>query len=217
MNSRNGELIMGGFVIIFVVALGFLSMRVSGLVGNDLRDPYTMTANFDNVNGLKHRAKVTISGVTVGRVMEIKLDPLSRLSIVRFELDGELTSFNQEQLESVQNSALEELRYSTAYTEADAAQQKTMEKQVVDNMKSITSIDEDAYVVVATNGLLGEKYLKVVPGGALNYLPRGGNISNTQGTMDLEDLIGQFITGGNKASHTENAVVSDNEQPFLAE
>jgi phospholipid/cholesterol/gamma-HCH transport system substrate-binding protein len=54
-------------------------------------------------------------------------------------------------------------------------------------MKSITSIDEDAYIMVATNGLLGEKYLKIVPGGGLNYVKRGESIGNTQGTMDLED------------------------------
>ena len=50
--------------------------------------------------------------------------------------------------------------------------------------------------MVATNGLLGEKYLKVIPGGGLNYLKRDDVISNTQGTMDLEDLISKFITGG---------------------
>lgn len=71
-----------------------------------------------------------------------------------------------------------------------------MEKQLADNMNSITSIDEDAYIMVATNGLLGEKYLKVVPGGGLNYVKRGESIANTQGTMDLEDLISKFITGG---------------------
>jgi ABC-type transporter Mla subunit MlaD len=64
-----------------------------------------------------------------------------------------------------------------------------MEQQLISNMNSITSIDEDAYIMVATNGLLGEKYLKVVPGGGLNYLKRGDTISNTQGTMDLEDLL----------------------------
>ena len=57
--------------------------------------------------------------------------------------------------------------------------------------------------MVATNGLLGEKYLKVVPGGGLNFVKRGESIANTQGTMDLEDLISKFITGG--AAKTSNA------------
>ena len=196
MKSRTSELTVGIFVIIFGVALFFLAMKVSGLSGTNLRDAYDMTAQFDNVNGLKPRAKVTMSGVTIGRVTDITLDPVSRLATVHFELDGKLTSFNKEQLQTVKTNALEELRYSTEYTEAAPAQQKEMEKQLVDNMGSITSIDEDAYIMVATNGLLGEKYLKVVPGGGLNYVKRGESIANTQGTMDLEDLISKFITGG---------------------
>jgi phospholipid/cholesterol/gamma-HCH transport system substrate-binding protein len=217
MKSRASELAVGIFVIVFAVAMFFLAMKVSGLTGNNLRDSYTMQAEFDNVNGLKPRAKVTMSGVTIGRVTEISLDPLSRLATVHFDLDGKLTSFNQEQLKTVQENALEELRYSTEYTEADPQQQKIMQQQLLANMQSVTSIDEDAYIMVATNGLLGEKYLKVVPGGGLNYIPRGGSIINTQGTMDLEDLISKFITGGNKTTDTENVASADAEPAFVAE
>ena len=217
MKSRASELAVGIFVIVFAVAMFFLAMKVSGLTGNNLRDSYTMQTEFDNVNGLKPRAKVTMSGVTIGRVTEISLDPLSRLATVHFDLDGKLTSFNQEQLKTVQENALEELRYSTEYTEADPQQQKIMQQQLLANMQSVTSIDEDAYIMVATNGLLGEKYLKVVPGGGLNYIPRGGSIINTQGTMDLEDLISKFITGGNKTTDTENAASTDAEPAFVAE
>ena len=84
-----------------------------------------------------------------------------------------------------------------------------MEQKQIANMKSITSIDEDAYIMVATNGLLGEKYLKVVPGGGLNYVKRGESISNTQGTMDLEDLISKFITGGAGKSSGDSAATDD--------
>ena len=48
-------------------------MKVSGLVGTNLNDSYTMKAQFDNVNGLKPRAKVTMSGVTIGRVDSLPL------------------------------------------------------------------------------------------------------------------------------------------------
>lgn len=196
MKSRTSELAVGIFVIIFGVALFFLAMKVSGLVGTNLRDHYTMTAQFDNVNGLKPRAKVTMSGVTIGRVDQITLDPVTRMATVSFDLDGQLTTFNAEQLKTVQKNALEELRYSADYQAADATKQKQMEQQLINNMKSITNIDEDAYIMVATNGLLGEKYLKIVPGGGFNYLKRDERIGNTQGTMDLEDLITKFVTGG---------------------
>jgi phospholipid/cholesterol/gamma-HCH transport system substrate-binding protein len=196
MKSRTSELAVGIFVIIFGVALFFLAMKVSGLVGSNLRDNYTMTAQFDNVNGLKPRAKVTMSGVTIGRVDRITLDPVTRMATVKFDLDGQLTTFNAEQLKTVQKNALEELRYSSDYEAAAPEKQKEMEQQLINNMKSITNIDEDAYIMVATNGLLGEKYLKIVPGGGFNYLKRNETIGNTQGTMDLEDLITKFITGG---------------------
>lgn len=216
MKSRISELTVGIFVIVFGLALFFLAMKVSGLMGTNLRDPFVMTAQFDNVNGLKTRAKVTMSGVTIGRVDDISLDPVSRQALVTFELDGKLASFNAEQLKRVQEYALEELKYSSDYQAATAEVQKEKEKQLLDNMKSITSIDEDAYIMVATNGLLGEKYLKIVPGGGLNYLKRDERMANTQGTMDLEDLISKFITGGatqSNPSSNESKQSSEQSEP----
>lgn len=196
MKSRASELTVGIFVIIFGLALFFLAMKVSGLVGTNLKDSYEMTATFDNVNGLKPRAKVTMSGVKIGQVDAITLDPVTRHATVKFDLDGSLTTFNAEQLKKVKENALGDLHYSADYQAATPEKQKEMEKQLLGNMKSITNIDEDAYIMVATNGLLGEKYLKIVPGGGLSYLKRGDEISNTQSTMEIEDLISKFVTGG---------------------
>lgn len=215
MKSRTSELAVGVFVILFGIALFFLAMRVSGLVGTNISDSYQMTATFENVNGIKPRAKVALSGVKVGQVDKITLDPVTRLATVHMTLDGSLTSFNAEQLKQVQQEALEELRYSSDYTAADPAQQKSMEKQLLDNMKSITNIDEDAYIMVATNGLLGEKYLKIIPGGGLNYLKRGEQIANTQGTMEIEDLVTKFITGG--AGKSSDSQESASEEAAFSE
>ncbi|MFV5489802.1 outer membrane lipid asymmetry maintenance protein MlaD [Acinetobacter sp. ASP199] len=211
MKSRTSELAVGVFVILFGIAIFFLAMRVSGLVGTNIADSYKMTATFENVNGIKPRAKVALSGVKVGQVDTITLDPVTRLATVHMTLDGSLTSFNAEQLKKVQQEALDELRYSTDYEAAAPAQQKVMEKQLLDNMTSITNIDEDAYIMVATNGLLGEKYLKIIPGGGLNYLKRGDQIANTQGTMEIEDLITKFVTGGAGSKSSETQEISADE------
>ena len=209
MKSRTSELTVGIFVIIFGIALFFLAMKVSGLIGTSLKDSYVMSATFDNVNGLKPRAKVTMSGVKIGQVDKITLDPVTRQATVTFDLDGSLTSFNAQQLAKVKENTLGDLHYSADYQAATPEKQKEMEQQLLGNMKSITNIDEDAYIMVATNGLLGEKYLKVVPGGGLNYIKRGGSIENTQGTMDLEDLISKFVTGGaGKSSDKDKADAS---------
>ena len=224
MKSRTSELAVGIFVILFAIALFFLAMRVSGLVGNNLKDSYELTATFDNVNGIKPRAKVTLSGVKVGQVESLELDPVTRLVTAHLMMDGSLTSYTPAQLKQVQENALEELRYGTEYEAATPAQQKEMEQQLIANMKSITNIDEDAYIMVATNGLLGEKYLKIVPGGGVNFLKRGDQIGNTQGTMEIEDLVSKFVTGGagNKSDSTaetepktEAAEATDAEPAFV--
>ncbi|NLZ86689.1 MAG: outer membrane lipid asymmetry maintenance protein MlaD, partial [Gammaproteobacteria bacterium] len=71
------------------------------------------------------------------------------------------------------------------------------------------------YIMVATNGLLGEKYLKIIPGGGLSYLQRGDQIANTQGTMEIEDLVTKFITGG--AGKSSDSQETTSEQTTVSE
>ncbi|MFU8926181.1 MlaD family protein [Acinetobacter puyangensis] len=207
MKSRTVELAVGVFVILFAAALFLLAMRVSGLAGSNLGETYTLTAKFDNISGLKERAKVTISGVKVGQVQKIAFDPMVDRAIVTIAMDKKLTTFTPEQLTQVEKNALEDLKYSYEYEQADPAQQKAMEKQLIDNMKHITTIDEDAYIKVATNGIIGEKYLKVEPGGAFTYIAQGGSFpdTQTQGTVEIEDLVNKFITNSSTSQNTSQA------------
>jgi len=74
--QRNIHILVGLFVLLGVVALVFLSLRVSNLSGAGESGPgYSVTAAFDNIGGLKPRAAVKSAGVVVGRVREIRLDP----------------------------------------------------------------------------------------------------------------------------------------------
>lgn len=209
MKTRTVELAVGIFVILFAAALFLLAMRVSGLAGSTMGESYNLSAKIDNISGLKERAKVTISGVKVGQVSKIELDPLSHRAVVTIAMDKSLTTFNAEQLKQVEANAMEDLKYSYDYTEASPEQQKVMEKQLIDNMKNITTIDQDAYIKVATNGIIGEKYLKIEPGGAFTYIPQGGSFpeTQTQGTVEIEDLVNKFITGSSqsKSASTESS------------
>lgn len=208
MKTRTVELAVGIFVILFAAALFLLAMRVSGLAGSTMGESYNLSAKIDNISGLKERAKVTISGVKVGQVSKIELDPLSHRAVVTIAMDKSLTTFNAEQFKQVEANAMEDLKYSYEYTEASPEQQKVMEKQLIDNMKNITTIDQDAYIKVATNGIIGEKYLKIEPGGAFTYIPQGGSFpeTQTQGTVEIEDLVNKFITGSSqsKSATAEN-------------
>lgn len=76
MHNRLIEIIVGLFMLFGLACLLVLALKVSGL--NDFyayRDNYVVTADFENVAGLKPRSKVTIAGVAVGRVADIEYYP----------------------------------------------------------------------------------------------------------------------------------------------
>lgn len=53
----------------------------------------------------------------------------------------------------------------------------------------------DTVATIASSGLLGDKYLSLVPGAEDDAIKPGGTIEHTQPPISLESLIGQFIYG----------------------
>ena len=51
----------------------------------------------------------------------------------------------------------------------------------------------DTSAEITSEGLLGGKYVSLVPGGADKLLADGGRITETQGSVSLELLLGRFI------------------------
>jgi len=64
-------------------------------------------------------------------------------------------------------------------------------------------VPDDSALKIASNGLLGDKYLALEPGGSDAKLKSGGEIQYTQGSVDIMDLIGKAIysagSGGGQA------------------
>lgn len=54
----------------------------------------------------------------------------------------------------------------------------------------------DTTAAVVSSSLLGGKYLNLVPGGDVEMLAPGDEITFTQSSIILEDLIGQMVFGG---------------------
>lgn len=86
MRSRTVEMTVGGFVLLGILALVFLALRVSGLSAGSSEETYRVTAKFDNIGGLTPRAKITISGVNVGRVANIYLDKEDLMAVVEMDI-----------------------------------------------------------------------------------------------------------------------------------
>lgn len=90
MSQRDLEFSVGIFVLIGIMALGYLSIQLGGL---DLfnRSSYNVTAKFSSVTGLRTGASVEMAGVKVGWVDKISLAGEDALVLLRIEQNVKLT------------------------------------------------------------------------------------------------------------------------------
>lgn len=146
MRMRVIEISVGLFIVAGIAALFFLALKVSGLSEDSNRPTYRLVAHFQNAGGLTVRAKVTMAGVTIGRVTDIQLDS-----------------------------------------------KKLTAKVTLNIYQSVNQISDDSVASILTAGLLGEKYIGIVPGASDTMLKDGQEIDQTQGSLVLEDLIGKFL------------------------
>jgi phospholipid/cholesterol/gamma-HCH transport system substrate-binding protein len=61
------------------------------------------------------------------------------------------------------------------------------------SLREDIQLPADTSAAVVSNGLLGGKYLALVPGGDIEMLEPGGEVTLTQSAVNLEDLIGHMI------------------------
>ncbi len=74
MQRSTLDLWVGLFVMAGIGALLVLAMKVGNMGGVGGGETYALSANFDNIGGLKPRAPVKSAGVVVGRVAGITFD-----------------------------------------------------------------------------------------------------------------------------------------------
>jgi len=92
MRMRNVELKVGGFMVMGIIALVLMALRVSGLSMDAAGETYTIKARFENLGGLTDRAKVSLAGVTIGRVTNITLDQEWYAAVVEMEIDKSMNT-----------------------------------------------------------------------------------------------------------------------------
>jgi phospholipid/cholesterol/gamma-HCH transport system substrate-binding protein len=146
MHTRTLEIWVGLFVVAGMASLLMLSMKVSNISAFTETEGYEITANFENIGGLKVRSPVTLAGVVVGRVANIRYDNESFEAVVTMNIQDQYNN-----------------------------------------------IPEDTSASIFTAGLLGEQYIGLEPGGAMENLQAGDRIRLTQSAVVLEQIIGQFL------------------------
>jgi phospholipid/cholesterol/gamma-HCH transport system substrate-binding protein len=74
-----------------------------------------------------------------------------------------------------------------------------IERQVARVRMKIQSnvvLTDDVIASVKTRGLIGDKYIKLSPGGSDLVLKSGDTIIETESAMDIEELISKYVFGG---------------------
>jgi phospholipid/cholesterol/gamma-HCH transport system substrate-binding protein len=144
MERAKLNLAVGVFVIIGILALGYLSIKL-GQVSLFGAGGYTLTVDFPTVGGLKSGSAVEIAGVEIGRVDSIGL--------------------------------------------------RDYQARVVLRVNSGVKIQDDSIASIKTKGLIGEKYVRISPGGSDKIIPPGGKIREVEAPVDFEELLSKYIFG----------------------
>ncbi|MGB5217678.1 MAG: outer membrane lipid asymmetry maintenance protein MlaD [Smithella sp.] len=155
MKKHNMETIVGIFVILGVICVGYMTVKLGKVdfLGNK---SYTLIANFTTVAGLRIGSPVNILGIEVGRVEKIAIDQDNLKAVVEMKINNGI------------------------------------------------KIYDDAIASIKTEGLIGDKYLSIDPGGGGNLLANKGVITDTQAAVDIEQIISKYAFGEVKKDEGKN-------------
>lgn len=149
MQNSIVETLIGAAVL--AVAVLFLLFAYSG-TGIGGISGYEVTAKFGRVNGVTAGSDVRMSGVKIGTVSAVEIDPQDYGAVTRLVIGDDI------------------------------------------------QLPDDSSVRITSDGLLGNQYVSIEPGGSQTMLEPGGEIEYTQGAIDLIGLLGRTIFGGSDES-----------------
>jgi phospholipid/cholesterol/gamma-HCH transport system substrate-binding protein len=158
--QRNAlEPILGAVVV--VLAAVFLYFAYNS-AGERSAEGYALTARFSGIDGLEAGNDVRVSGVKVGQVTRISLEPGTFQAMVQLTVEPNL------------------------------------------------KLPTDTVATISSDGLLGGKYLGLLPGGSDDMLKPGSRIERTQSSPSIENLLSQVVfnlqnLGGNKGGEGGSA------------
>ncbi|MDE2058119.1 MAG: outer membrane lipid asymmetry maintenance protein MlaD [candidate division NC10 bacterium] len=72
---------------------------------------------------------------------------------------------------------------------------KSYRAVVVMSIDPSVKLQDDAIVSIRTKGLIGEKYVRITPGGSDTMVQPGGKLRDTEDPIDIEQLIANYIFG----------------------
>jgi phospholipid/cholesterol/gamma-HCH transport system substrate-binding protein len=141
---------------------------------------------------------VALGIATIG-YMTVKLGHVSLLGDNSYPLYAKFTSVsglrvgNPVNMLGIEIGKVESLRMDQENLQA------VVEMKIQKDMK----IYDDAIASIKTEGLIGDKYVSIDPGGGGSLLAPGGTITQTQPAVDIADLVGKYAFGDVKDTKKE--------------
>jgi len=132
-----------GAAVIAVAALFFVFAYSS--TGSAPISGYDVIAKFNRADGVNVGSDVRLSGIKVGTVEKMALDPKTYNAVLTLALENSV------------------------------------------------KLPDDSSVRITSEGLLGNQYLSIEPGASEATIKPGGEIENTQGSIDLVGLLGKAV------------------------
>jgi len=62
----------------------------------------------------------------------------------------------------------------------------------LDILKEI-KLQDDSIASIRTAGIIGDRYVDIAPGGSEDYIAPGGEITETESAINLEELVSKYI------------------------
>jgi phospholipid/cholesterol/gamma-HCH transport system substrate-binding protein len=123
--------------------------------------------------------------------MTVKLGHVSFLSDNAYSLFARFTSVTGLRV----GSSVHILGIEVGRVERLTMDQKDQKAVVEIRIQEGIKIFDDAIASIKTEGLIGDQYLSIDPGGGGAPLAPGGTITETQPAVDIADLIGKYAFG----------------------
>ena len=73
---------------------------------------------------------------------------------------------------------------------------KTYAAEVTMSIDNRVRLQEDAIASIRSTGIIGDKFVKITPGGSDVYLQPGESLLDTEPSISLEELISKYIFQG---------------------
>jgi phospholipid/cholesterol/gamma-HCH transport system substrate-binding protein len=70
---------------------------------------------------------------------------------------------------------------------------ETYEAMVTMQIKPEVELQEDCIASIRTSGIIGDRYISILPGGSFDLIEDGGEIFETESAINFEELLSKYI------------------------